>query len=316
VIIHAVSIHVGGGKVLLDQILTTTVLQKPKILICDERYPLPVCAPKDLQIYRIKPSLIARWKAELLLKNISLENSEMEILCFSNLPPAFKLKSKVILFLQNALLLPGCPLYSQNLKTRLRILYEKLWLFFFLNNVNEIWVQTRSMKTALKKIKLPVLIKPIYPVLPHPTSDIRKKYDFISISGSDTHKRLNILLEAWELFGEKAPSLLLISDEPSGNIKTLLDKLGPQKIDIRFNVSREDIFKYYQESKCLIVTSKFESFCLPLYEARHFGLNIIGPDEPYVHDFGEVEAMVDMKDKHTLKESIERTLNMNFNKTR
>ena len=129
-IIHAVSIHSGGGKVLLDQILTNKEFGEVSILICDKRYKLPDDIDKDLKVIRIFPTLRDRWIAEKKLKDFTDKNPGLTVLCFANLPPAFRLKAKVILYLQNALLLPQSKLYFNSLWSGLRLVYEKIWLKF------------------------------------------------------------------------------------------------------------------------------------------------------------------------------------------
>lgn len=300
-IIHAVSIHSGGGKVLLDQILTVNNIDRDKIstLICDERYELPTNVPSGLQIYRVKPNLLSRWNAEFLLRATALKNPSETILCFSNLPPAFKLPNKVILFLQNALLLPGIPLYVDSLKTKLRIMYEKLWLKVFKKNLNEIWVQTLWMKNTLEqKTSLTIKIKPIVLDLPSPV--IRtKKYDYIAVTGSTPHKRLYELLLAWESM-PNPPSLLVITDRPSDKIKAQIEKV--KNVNFIFDATRSDIYKYYEESKCLLITSKIESYCLPIYEALHFGLRVIAPDEGYTLEvINKIETIKDFSVSNLIK---------------
>lgn len=298
----------GGGKVLLDQLLTENNFGEVEILICDERYILPAKISSSLKVYRVMPTLVARWKAEFLLKALSKKNPHLNVLCFSNLPPAFRLESKIILYLQNALLLPRVPLSGDGIKTKLRILYEKSWLNLFFRNVDEVWVQTQSMKAALAHKKIPTFLKAIHPKLPTSNVGISKKYSFITVSGTAPHKRLKILLDAWELFGSNAPSLLIITDKPSADLMKQIDKVRKKNVEIRIDVSREEIFEYYQESKCLIITSKIESFCLPLYEAKHFKLKILAPNESYVNDFGPVDGTINLESKFTLKDSIEKNL--------
>ena len=302
-IIHAVSIHSGGGKVLLDQILTVNNLNGDgiSILICDERYEIPANSPFGLQIHKVKPNLLSRWKAEFLLKSIALENPRENVLCFSNLPPALKLPNKVILFLQNALLFPGIPLHVDSIKTKLRIMYEKLWLNFFMSNVNEFWVQTAWMKDILEeKTAVSIKIKPIILDLPTPTKR-QKKYNYITVSGSTPHKRLYELLKAWELI-DNPPKLLVIMDQPSSKIKAQIERVQNRNITFVINAKREDIYTYYEESKILLITSKIESYCLPIYEALHFGLRVIAPNEGYTHEvINQIEIIEDFSVSNLIK---------------
>jgi glycosyltransferase involved in cell wall biosynthesis len=285
-IIHAVSIHSGGGKVLLDQLLTEKTFGEVNVLICDTRYDLPLEIDNKIEIFRVEPTLFSRWSAEKTLKRISEKHPELSVLCFSNLPPAFKLKNKVILYLQNALLLPNIPFYADSYRARFRTMYEKMWLAIFWKNVDEIWVQTQWMKETLakKEKRMNLQIKPIIQKLPVPNFQTQKKYDFITVSGSAPHKRLSDLLDAWELMPSPTPSLLIITDNPSPAIAEKLERLKDKNITVKVNLSRADIFRSYEESSNLIITSKIESYCLPVYEALHFHLKIIAPLEEYTRE--------------------------------
>ena len=286
-IIHAASIHSGGGKVLLDQLLQKKEFGRVSLLICDTRYIIPKDVDSDLKIIKVLPTLKERWKAEIKLKKYTDLNPNQTVLCFSNLPPAFKLNAKVILYLQNALLLPGVKFYTTTLWAFFRLCYEKIWLNFFWKNLDEVWVQTNWMKKSLIKLGKPIIIRPIFPILPTHLPDTSKKYDFISVSGGAPHKRQNRLLEAWSKM-PTPPSLLLITDyidkefEPNPN----------SNITVLKNIDRDQIIESYLSSHCLIITSKIESFCLPLYEAQHFKLDIISPDEEYATESVESVAKI------------------------
>ena len=73
------------------------------------------------------------------------------IIFFSNLPPIFKLKAKVTLFLQNRYLVDDFPLSGFNLKSKLRLVIERFWFRFFKKNVDNFVVQTKTMKRLLNK---------------------------------------------------------------------------------------------------------------------------------------------------------------------
>ncbi len=309
-IIHAVSIHSGGGKVLLDYLLAEQIFGPITHLICDQRYELPINLNLNLtiQVKKIKPKIIQRWKAEIILKKIADRNTKEEILCFSNLPPAFKVKNKVILYLQNALLLPGIPLYVNSIKAWLRILYEKAWLNIFWQNIDEVWVQTAWMKEKLIHKKKTVLLRPFLPKFPIATKT-EIEYDYISITGSAPHKRLLELLNAWDELNVPCPKLLIIMDTPTTAIKKKLKTLKNKNVQVKVNISRDELFSIYPKCRCLIVTSKVESFCLPLYEAMHFGLQVFAIEEAFNKDILNNENFLNIKQgKIVLDQMIRREL--------
>lgn len=307
-IIHAVSIHSGGGKVLLDQLLQEKTFGEIRALVCDTRYVLPDGVDKGISVYRINPNLFSRWKSEFLLKSLSKENLNSTVLCFSNLPPAFRLKSRVVLYLQNALLLPGIPLYTSSVKVALRLIYEKLWSRLFWKNIDEVWVQTSWMKKALVKTKKVILVKPFLPLLPEVTDQVEKKYDFVTISGAASHKRLLHLLKSWELFSPSSmPSLLVVTDGVNAELEEHFNRLKSH-VTVKVNATRDQIFECYKESRCLVVTSKIESFCLPIYEAAHFKLKIVASEEDYVKDSGLADCFIDLSTPLNTMLDIEKTV--------
>jgi glycosyltransferase involved in cell wall biosynthesis len=316
IIIHAVSIHAGGGKVLLDKLLSEKTLGEVTALISDSRYTPPPGVNENLIIYRAEPTLKSRWKAEGLLKSYTNSHPGHVVLCFSNLPPALKLNAKVILYLQNALLLPNVPLYVDSLRSRLRTIYEKIWLQLFWKNIDEVWVQTSWMKEALAGKKTPVVINPIKPTLSSPECHEEKKYDFITVTGSSPHKRLSQLLDAWELMPTPAPSLLIITDWVTRKNEAKLAKLKNKNITVKTVVTRDEIFKLYNQSRCLILTSKVESYCLPIYEALNYNLKIMAPDEKYVKEACTPDVIIDPDNIQEMHWKIENFYNHLSNKTK
>lgn len=307
-IIHAVSIHSGGGKVLLDHLITSNIFGNVKILICDSRYSPPKNAPDSIKIYKINATIFSRWCAEVKLFLISSKNPKEEILCFANLPPAFKLKNKVILYLQNALLIPSTPILESSLVTRLRLLYEKIWLKFFIKNTDEIWVQSswmiRNLQTHFPEKK--IFLKPFLPKLPK-LERTEVIYDFITVTGCAAHKRLKQLLEAWSEYPTTSPpKLMVITDQPTKEILELLTKLKDKNVEYRVNICREELFDIYSKSKNLILTSKIESFCLPIFEAMHFHLNIYGIREDFNSEYIQPQNYLEFKNE---KISLDKIMN-------
>ncbi len=298
-IIHAVSIHSGGGKVLLDQLLVKKDFGNVSLLICDTRYVLPQDVDPNLKIIRVKPSLIERWKAEYKLKKYTDLNPNLTVLCFSNLPPAFKLKANVILYLQNALLLPKINLYPKSLWSFGRLIYEKIWLSIFWKNLNEVWVQSNWMKKSLTGLGKPILIKPIYPEFPPHYSKQKIQYDFISVTGGAPHKRQKNLIDAW-LKMSSPPTLLIVTDFIDPELKLL----PRNNITILKDVNRDQIFDLYTKCRCLIITSKVESFCLPLYEAKHFNLDIMTPNEDYANEAVDAISIIDPENSESIIEEV------------
>lgn len=276
-IIYALGIHSGGGKVLLDHILSSNMFEKIDFLICDSRYAVPAGLNFQINIIFIKPNLISRWLAEIKLRNISASINQTEIFCFSNMPPAFKLKGKTILFFQNALLLPDTEIKNFSFKSYLRLKYEQFWIKFFIKNIDEVWIQSKWMRDKFFSTNAPILINPFLPYLPSPKFVV-KMFRFICVTGSAPHKQLLKLISVWPKKLDPSFKILIICDTYSDHLIKHINSIDNPNIEFKFNISRSELFDFYQCSEILLNTSLIESMCLPIYEAKHFGLKIATMD--------------------------------------
>ena len=146
--IHATNVHNGGGRSLLKALLDSVPTGIDLRLSLDCRLSLPENALDEVEINRVAPSIISRLKAEKWLAD-KVEPGDL-VLCFGNLPPLFKLKGRVVVFLQNRYLIDKVKLDSFPLKTRLRLGMERLWFRSRIASADEIIVQTPSMKSLLE----------------------------------------------------------------------------------------------------------------------------------------------------------------------
>ncbi len=287
-IVYATNIHIGGGKVLLDELLQKRSFGSISTLFCDRRYAVPTL-DYQLQIFRVNPDLISRMKAEISLKRLALLDTSESILCFGNLPPFFSLKNKTIVYIQNAFTVPGSILPKDSLRARLRSIYEKVWFFLFNKNASEFWVQTNAMKQLMLKngFASKTYVKPIYPVFPA-INKVETKYDFVMVTSANRHKRTEDFLRALLNLSRKKKHAraLIISNGESKEMKTLLIELRDSSVlvDVKLNASRTLVFESFGASRTLVNTSEAESFCLPLYEAKHSKLKIISVDKPYAQE--------------------------------
>ncbi len=297
-IIYATNIHAGGGKILLDEVLKNQKLGPISAVFIDVRYQLPSTVDlSTISVFRIKPRLISRWNAELKLKKYAAQYPNEQVLCFGNLPPFFRLKNHVLLFLQNAFLLSVIPIPKDKIQVFLRYTYERIWLRLFAKNIDQVLVQTKWMlKNLPMNLKPKAKVQVILPSLPQP-EPIAKKYLFISVTGSEKHKNLSSLLQALNQTDLQNHRVAIITAAPYLNTQS-------KNIDFFSNISRAELYKLYQQSKCLIMTSEIESFCLPLYEAKHFGLDIIATDAEFTKEATSTSYLVPKISVNALKDAI------------
>lgn len=286
-IIHAVNIHQGGGGSLLRSLIDA--IDCPALLILDSRFEFLVPQKKDIDIVRFKPTILSRLKAEFYLRKIVNPNDI--VLCFGNLPPLFKISGTVFVYLQNRYLCSKCRLDGLPRRVRLRIIVERLWLRFFMRDA-KILVQTNTMQRQLKSyLGQDALVMPFLPevVQSESMSFSESKFDYLYVASGEAHKNHRALIRAWIMLSEHGlrPSLRLTLDRTKD--ESLVNFIDEQsrahhlKITTK-SVSSEQVSHLYANSSALIYPSLFESFGLPLLEARSFGLPVIASERDYVRD--------------------------------
>lgn len=311
-IIYAVNIHSGGGKILLDEVLVNSPLGQISVAFIDQRYKPPSGIEKNIKFIRIKPKLLSRWKAEILLREVASLALQEDVLCFGNLPPALDLKNNTILFLQNAFLLPRIKVPFDGLRAFLRTYYEKVWFLFFSHNVDSIYVQTKWMKEHLELKSMhqkPIFLKPIFPTFPNLETNL-KRYDFISITSSQKHKHLKELLEGIALSKARDAHFLIVSESISNKLNDQILNLQMDGFNIKVatNFSREELLLAVSQSRSIIITSEIESFCLPLHEGLHYKLDIISGDYPFINEYITPSELIDPNSPKTIAIAINNSL--------
>lgn len=290
-IVYAVNVHTGGGKVLLDELLVNQPFGPITGLFYDERYNLPKQTLGKFPLFPVKVSIVHRTQAEFSLKKFWNKTPRTPILFFGNLPPLFFKPSQSILYLQNCFLLPNVKVESHSFKKTLQLWVEKLILRFFVKNVSEVWVQSDWMISKVKELseKIVVIKKPFLPTMPKPHT-FEKVYDFITVSSFSKHKKFNLFMDALNLLDiqlKKPIRVLAILDSKNSVLSKELVYFKNINFESINSPRRDEIFNFYEKSSTAVVTSAFESFCLPVYEALHFGLKVIGPREPYLKNVSE-----------------------------
>lgn len=285
-VIHAPNIHLGGGRTLLLALLST--LRQPAVVQLDERFEsLPDLAP-GVQVIRVAASLVGRLQAERRLQLLC--RSGDVLICFGNLPPLFRSSARVFVYLQNRYLTSSRPLAGLPWSARLRIRIERLWLCHRLHNAT-LLVQTETMLQEVREnIGCEANVVPFLPREVQPSAgQLPVLYDYLYVASGEPHKNHRRLLQAWVLLANRGfrPSLCLTLDtQRDAALCAWVERLVRQYgLCVANNpVPLSQISGLYAQCGALIYPSLFESFGLPLLEARRAGMSIVAAERDYVRD--------------------------------
>lgn len=319
--IHATNVHQGGGKSLLSGVLAALVDYLPAVCQLDSRMVLPDVIPKEVTIRKVPPKLLDRFRAELWLAH-NVQPKDL-VLCFGNLPPLFNLRARTIVFLQNRYLIDHASLSEFSIYVKMRIAIERLWLSTRLLNATEFAVQTPTMKYLLeRKTAGKVQIR----TLPFCTekggyirntplsfaSNANKTYDFIYVATGEPHKNHRILFESWCCLAKEGffPSLCVTLD--TRRFSLLCNEIEMLRGQYKINVTNvgelphQKVLSMYRKASAVVFPSTFESFGLPLIEARQAGLPVVAAELDYVRDVLDPEQSFDPTSPVSIARAVKR----------
>lgn len=330
-IIHAVNIHQGGGRRLLLDLLKSVKENCQCVLLIDSRFDFEgeLSLSQNIIIKKINPTIVGRFIAEWWLLNNTTAIDK--VFCFGNLPPLFRLKSSVSVYVQNRYLVDLISLKDLAFKTSLRIMFERQWLKILCGNGDMYYVQTPSMFSHLRSlinINIPISIKAFFlPFQSENDSSIfskritPKKDVFIYVASGEAHKNHRRLIEAWIILAKEGifPELIITIDQKKfvrllEDIRKMVENFELRIINIG-SASKSKIDISYSNSTALIFPSVFESYGLPLLEAQNFGLPIIASELDYVRDLVDPIETFDPYSPISIANGVKRFLNINSPKS-
>lgn len=320
--IHATNIHNGGGSVLLDALLQALPDRATVTALLDERMEVPENRPATMVLVKIKPTIFHRLQAEWLMRKKTQKKDVA--LCFGNLPPLFKLPCHTIVFVQNRYLIDRVSLKNLSFKTRLRIMIERFWLRWRMGNADEFIVQTPSMRTLIESSerfdRKPVHIYPFVKVC----DDYQRSFTcnpnnrstkyFVYVASGEPHKNHRRLIDAWCLLAQEGlfPSLILTLDPTvNANLCAWIEQKKNESglvLENRGIQSHKAILTLYEKAMALIYPSTFESFGIPLIEARQAGLPVVASELDYVRDVLDPEQTFDPLSARSIARAVKRFL--------
>jgi len=312
-IFYAPGIHTGGGLVLLKEILNTKdFANNCRYIHLDERVRTKLSLPDSLKnIIFVKSRLLAEWKLKQSYKTNSI------VLCFHGLPPLFPIKGKIIVFLQNRILLE--PLKNNHYSSL--ILLKKIWLRLGCryNNIKYI-VQTPSMLRIAKEFlgqDIDIAILAFAPKNIQKNLSYTKKFDFIYPASGELHKNHINLLKAWKILADIGikPSLALtvnarLYPELAQKLQKYIHGYNLNIVNLG-EISSSEVLDLYRQVSALIYPSKSESFGLPLIEAAEYKTPIIASELDYVRDVANPIETFDPNSPFSIARAVRRFLNNN-----
>lgn len=321
-IVHAPNVHQGGGRTLLAAVLGGIDPTTKVSAVLDARFELPGQEVHLRHTERVKPSLSGRLWAEWRL--YKLVQAADIVLCFGNLPPLLKSPGRVVVFVQNRYQLERRGLAGFPARTCIRIWFEQLWFRWGLRWVHEVVVQTPSMARLIeKKFDLPVRVLPF---VANPTGYQRRsraaKADtptgkgFIYVATAEPHKGHRTLIDAWCLLAQEGIRPVLRLTVDNRNAPELAHWITARKETYQLNVEMlgevtpGKLQELYAQSSALVYPSAFESFGLPLIEARQAGLAILAGELDYVRDLVDPEETFDPSSPISISRAIKRFLHV------
>ena len=321
--VHATNVHTGGGRSLLNALLQSLPTDSSVIALLDTRMETPETLPHNLEVKRVKPSLWQRLRAEWWLARAT--SSKDAVLCFGNLPPLFRTAGRVIVLIQNRYLIDDVSVNGFPLKARLRLQIERWWLSARAVKASAFVVQTPSMEAILrssgKARGKPVYVLPFVSVSegyqrsltrPQPQPGKGASGTFLYVGSGEPHKNHRQLIEAWCLLAQEGlfPALWLTLDGHAN--ADLCAWIAQKKQNFGLNLrnlgrqSHEQIKQLYTQVEALIFPSTFESFGIPLREARQAGLAVIASELDFVRDVLDPEQVFDPQSPVSIARAVKR----------
>ncbi len=288
ILLDAVYINKGGGKILLDLLVTKIINDDVSVFfLLDKRLENNYPEVKK-NIYYLEPSF--RKRHQFYKQNKYRFTS---VLAFGNIPPTIKMDCKVYTFFQNVLFLNvkfGFDYYNASIYLKAKTLK------FLRRNTDSYIVQNQLVKDLLRAdYKLgdeSVYVLPIYnDALKQKNFDNTPDYDairFLYVSTGEIHKNHARLMSAFARFNKLYPASSLTITVGS-EYKKLIEEVtkfqaeGVNIINKGF-LDRSELEAEYLSADVFVFPSLFESFGLGLVEATMYNLPIIAPDRQYVKE--------------------------------
>lgn len=318
IIIDASNIHTGGGKTLLNDFIHDALnFHNINFLIwVDYRYQILDKFQNQQNITFHKTPKRSRFVIKFFLQRLAKKDDV--IIYFGNIPPFTKSSCRSLLIQSNRFIIEKVKI-KDKIFNRMRVAFERILFKLFKNKVDEVIVQSTSMKHLIENFKNNTFVTQIMPfknfnedveIIP-----IDQRDGFIYVSSDDPHKNHENLLKAWILLSKDKiyPKLFLTLSSKSvflDYIKEINAKYS-LNIEILIDAERQELLKIFSSSKALIFPSLIESYGLPLIEANMLGIDIIASELDCIRDAVDPCETFDPQSPLSISRAVKRYLKIN-----
>ncbi|MDM1384250.1 glycosyltransferase [Myroides marinus] len=319
ILLDALYINEGGGKVLLEYLISCLQpIKKEVVYLLDRRCLNELKLDSDIEVYYLDASLINRYRFYKLHKG-----RFDKVFCFGNLPPLQRLDCDVYTYFHQTMYLN----ISKEFNLKFRLFFKlKQTIFNFIKQNTTYWlVQNDKMKKGLIE-KYNIRVNKILNVPFYQDNDLlcgskdKEKDTFIYVSNATPNKNHKALVKAFCQFYDnyKRGKLILTVSEKYVDLYNLIKRLQEKgyPIDNIGFVGREELISNYQEAEYLIFPSLEESFGLGIVEAIECGCKVIGADLPYMHQVCSPSIMFDPFSVQSIEQAFVKAVNKEEKETK
>ena len=287
-LIDALNINQGGGRLLLNYLVKKLEERKIKflVLVSKKHY-----KQSNLYIKPVKVNYLLN--RTFILSEYIQEFSPETLLCFGSYPPTKKFNCKVVVYfhrphLANIFKVKG--FFSFYIE-----LFKKNYLKFNRNFADIYLFQSKFVKNAFIKNykKNENILYKICPFFNINTEIIKnqkliKENEFIYVSLDYPHKNHLTLIEAWKILAHMNLYPTLKITIPKNSFLDILIKDCNKKFHTRIQnlgiKSHDDVIIEMAKTKFMVFPSLAETLGLPLIEAAELGLKVIASNKPWISD--------------------------------
>jgi len=307
--IIAPNIKNGGGKELLEYLLIhlEEVYKNINVVVYIDPTLSSIKATNNRVVIKL-PSMIS--KIKLFCKKID------NAIYFGNLPPVIKSFNSIVYF-HNPYLVMDCQrLYHQSIYLFFKYRLQQIYINHFIKNVDTVACQNTRIKNLFTKKYnyINVDLFPFYRLCPQVKKPLKKKYDLCYVSLAHPHKNHKLLFDALEILGKKGLSISVVvtiedfKEDLISHLNCINDLYKIQIINLGV-MSKTDVCKLYQQTKCLVFPSTDETLGLSLVEAVEMGLDVIAADLSYTHEVISTPFLFNPQSSLSCAKAIEAYLN-------